>query len=61
MAYQPPQHRQEITVSAGTAFKLGFFGFFGVFLASLIVSVAMFFVVLLLSLIIGATVAGMFE
>jgi hypothetical protein len=61
MGYELPQHRQEITVSAGTAFKAGFFGFFGMFLASLIVSVIMFVGILLLSLVLSATLISLFE
>jgi hypothetical protein len=35
----PYSDRTQITLSAGTAFKAGFFWFFGVFFASLIVAI----------------------
>jgi hypothetical protein len=34
-----PYGPNRVTISAGTAFKAGFFGFFGVFLASLILAI----------------------
>jgi len=41
--------RQEVTVSAGTAFKIGFFGAFGFMVAGILLSVIFFLVGLLLA------------
>lgn len=52
-AVQPPLPVRQIGISAGTAFKAGFFGFFGAFVASLIISVIAACVIA----VIGATIA----
>jgi hypothetical protein len=54
MSYDLPPQRQEIYVSAGTAFKIGFFGFFGAFVGSLIIGIIMFVITLAVSAAIGA-------
>lgn len=41
--------RQEVSVSAGTAFKIGFFGAFGAAVAGILLSVIFFIVGLLLA------------
>ncbi|MGH8792701.1 MAG: hypothetical protein ACRDXX_08655 [Stackebrandtia sp.] len=50
MTYSAPNHRQEVTISGGTAFKAGFFGFFGVLVAYLVVALIAGAVVLVLAL-----------
>lgn len=60
MGYELPPHRQEIHVSAGTAFKIGFFGFFGAFFASLIVSVILFVIALIVTAAVGAALVDQF-
>lgn len=60
MSYDIPQPRHEVHVSAGTAFKVGFFGFFGAFVASLILSAIGFVILLVIGLVLGATTAGLF-
>lgn len=60
MGYELPPHRQEVHVTAGTAFKIGFFGFFGAFFASLIVSVIMFVIALVITAVIGTAIVDNF-
>lgn len=57
MSYQtPPQQsttylqRQTVSISAGTAMKIGFFGAFGALLLSIVVSVIVFVIALVLGL-----------
>lgn len=61
MSYQTPPtqqsvtypQRQTVSISAGTAMKIGFFGAFGALLFSIIVSIIGFVIVLVLGLSIG--------
>ena len=61
MSYQTPPtqqsvtypQRQTVSISAGTAMKIGFFGAFGALLFSIIVSVVGLVIVLVLGLSIG--------
>jgi hypothetical protein len=64
MSYETPPHmsvpynaRQRIDISAGTAFKAGFFAYFGMMCAALIVGVIVFGIMLL----IGASFATMLQ
>lgn len=58
MSYQTPSSQQSVTcpqrqpvsISAGTAMKIGFFGAFGALLFSIIVSIIGFVIVLVLGL-----------
>jgi hypothetical protein len=64
-AYEPAQHRatpspQRVTISAGTAFKAGFFGFFGWFVAALIVGTVVSCVAVLLGAVLTDFVRGLF-
>jgi len=62
MSYQTPPtqqtatypQRQTVSISAGTAMKIGFFGAFGALLFSIIVSVIGFVIVLVLGLSFGS-------
>ena len=49
--------RQDVTVSAGTAFKIGFFGAFGAAVAGIILSIVFFIV----GLILAAAGVGLFD
>lgn len=60
MGYELPPHQREIHISAGTAFKIGFFGFFGAFFASLIISVILFVIALVVTAVLGATIVDQF-
>ena len=61
MSYQTPPtqqsvtypQRQTVSISAGTAMKIGFFGAFGALLFSIIVSIIGFVIVLVLGLSLG--------
>lgn len=61
MSYQTPPtqqsvtypQRQPVSISAGTAMKIGFFGAFGALLFSIIVSILGFVIVLVLGLSLG--------
>ena len=63
MSYQTPPaqqsvtypQRQTVTISAGTAMKIGFFGAFGALLFSIIVSV----IALVITLVLGLSVGGL--
>jgi hypothetical protein len=63
--YEPTQHRatpspQRVTISAGTAFKAGFFGFFGWFVAALIVGTIVSCVAVLLGAVLADFVQRLF-
>ncbi|MFD0558969.1 hypothetical protein ACFQ3B_18205 [Stackebrandtia endophytica] len=65
MSYQtPPQqgfgmnHRQQIDISAGTAFKAGFFAYFGMMCAALIVGIIVGVVMLVLGFGLFASAMG---
>ncbi len=61
MSYQNPPTQQSVTypqrptvsISAGTAMKIGFFGAFGAFLFSIVVSIIGLVIVLVLGLSVG--------